>query len=187
MRKTTPNKKTGTVRWSKYGAHAAQLFRYLYFKKYTRNEDDKFDGDLIYNDPTRQYHKLNRNSFYAHIEEIDQRVQAYRANGTGLGSAEFRRLVNLTKIPPPDDRGDNWQEGAEESKQDEDRALSSSDSDDSSYFGVNEQDEDLKEDQDDNNDDNKSLEEEQDKKMPPKKNSRRSNPRSLEWKRFRLP
>ena len=149
-----PNKKTGTQRWSKYSPEAAQLFRDLYFKKYERREDGKFDGDGIYNDPTRPYSKLNYNAFYSHIEEIDDRVQAYRSTGTGLGTANFRRLVNIKKIPPPEDRGEGFtnnedsdEEKKEEEKQaeDEERALSS-DSDDSSYFGAKEDDESLEDD-----------------------------------------
>ena len=57
-KKKTPKKKkaattpprtnaTGSTRWSKYGAHAAQLFRDLYFKKYTPKEDGTFDVDEI--------------------------------------------------------------------------------------------------------------------------------------------
>lgn len=104
MSKSTPNKKTGTARWNKYGPFAAQLFRDLYFKKYTRREqDNKFDALAIFNDPTRDYHKLNKNSFYQRVNEIEERVRSYRANGTGLGTSEFRQLVNLKNIPPPED------------------------------------------------------------------------------------
>lgn len=124
---------TGTTRWNKNGVFAAQLFRDLYFKKYKPGEDGTFDTKEIYNDPTREYSQLAKNSFYKHVDTIYQRVQAYRRNGTGLGTEAFRQLVNLQKIPAPDERGDNWEKS-------EDEALSSSnsDSDDSSYFGAKE-------------------------------------------------
>lgn len=166
MSKSTPNKKTGTARWNKYGPFAAQLFRDLYFKKYTRREqDNKFDALAIFNDPTRDYHKLNKNSFYQRVNEIEERVRSYRANGTGLGTSEFRQLVNLKNIPPPEDWGQDWQEEgkSKDKKTDEERALSS-DSDDSSYFGANKEDEEL---EGDSEPESVREEEEEDKKMPP--------------------
>ena len=144
--------KTGTVRWRKYGPHAAQLFRDIYFKKYTPKEDDKFDVDTIFNDPIRDYDSLSRGSFYQHVEEIADRVQTYREKGTGLGTQEFRELVNIRKLPPPEERGRGWKEDNKSSDADEEseskasesdkeeEALSSSGSDDSSYFGVKEDD-----------------------------------------------
>ena len=176
------NKVSGSVRWDKYGPYAAQLFRDLYFGKYTRKENGKFDTASIYNDPTRKYHKLSKHSFYKRVEEIDERVQAYKTNGTGLGTADFRQLVNVKRIPPPEDRSpdfpvpsidedDDEEEEESESEEEEseeesevneqDRALSSSDSEDSTYFGANEPDVEL--------DADFEEEEEQEEVMPPKK------------------
>ena len=95
-------------------------------------------------------------------------MQAYRANGTGLGTAEFRRLCNLNKVPPPEDRGEGWTDHGNESKKeskDEEEALSS-DSDDSTYFGANEKDISFEADTDEELPD---KEEEEDHKMPAKK------------------
>ena len=176
---STPNKKTGTERWGMYSTYAAQLFRDLYFKKYTRKDDGKFDRDAIYFDPTRDYTDLNLNAFYKHIVEIDAHVQAYRTNGTGLGTSEFRRLCNLNKVPPPEDRGQDWdkedKEKEEETKKDKEEVLSS-DVSDSTYFGAKEDHVELG-----SSFEEESEEEEEDKKMPAKKKI--SVPSSLEKKK----
>ena len=146
-KKTTPKKKastptpkknkSGTTRWSKYGPHAAQLFRDIYFGKYKRGDDGEFDIDTIFNDPNRNYSELTPNSFYGHVDDIAERVESYRTRGTGLGTQAFRELVNLSKIPPAEDRASNIGDDGNEK---EEEALSSSDSDDSSYFGAKEDD-----------------------------------------------
>jgi hypothetical protein len=101
----TKNKLT----WNKNGPLAAQLFRDLYFKKYTPidtpGEDDKFDTNAIYNDPTRPYSGLNKTTFYTHIQTTWERVKTFKSMGTGFGTETFRQLCKLHEAPPPEDRG----------------------------------------------------------------------------------
>ena len=91
-------------RWKKSGAIAAQLFRDIFFGKYQRRPDGKFDLNEIFNDPSRPYRTLTKNSFYKHIEEIADRVDAYKRDGSGLQTEAFRRLCRLHDPPPPEDR-----------------------------------------------------------------------------------
>ena len=91
-------------RWKKSGAIAAQLFRDIFFGKYQRRPDGKYDLNEIFNDPSRPYHTLTKNSFYKHIEEISDRVEAYKRDGSGLQTEAFRRLCRLHNPPPPEDR-----------------------------------------------------------------------------------
>ena len=92
------------LRWKKNGPIAAQLFRDIYFGKYKKGSDGKFNAREIATDPNREYKNLARTSFYNHIEQVSKRVDQYKLNGTGLETEEFRRLVNLTEPPPPEDR-----------------------------------------------------------------------------------
>ena len=98
------HKTTMPERWKKSGAIAAQLFRDIFFGKYQRRPDGKFDLNEIFNDPSRPYRTLTKNSFYKHIEEIADRVDAYKQDGSGLQTEAFRRLCRLHDPPPPEDR-----------------------------------------------------------------------------------
>ena len=106
--------------WKKNGPIAAQLFRDIFFGKYQKGANGKFNTKAIYDDPSRDYHTLPRTSFYRHIKSTAQRVDQYRLNGTGLDTEEFCQLVNLSTPPPPEDRAAEPATGLEDQDEEED-------------------------------------------------------------------
>eukprot|EP00977_Amphora_coffeiformis_P026437 scaffold26354_cov205-Amphora_coffeaeformis.AAC.1 len=118
--------------WSKDGPVAAQLFRDLYFKKYQIDPTTgKFNINEIYRDPTRPFKDLNQTSFPKHVTSTWERVQAYRDQGTGLGSEKFRTLVRLHEPPQPEDQAP----ASDIFEEEEDSAYQDEDEDDIDLFG----------------------------------------------------
>ena len=83
-------KPNGTLGWKKNGPVAAQLFRDIYFSKYQKGADGKFNVKEILADKSRPYKDLkSHTSFYQHVQSVSKCVDQYRLNGTGLETEEF--------------------------------------------------------------------------------------------------
>jgi hypothetical protein len=105
--KTTPapapkakakGKDKDTVPWKKGGPDCVQLFRDLYFKRYT----DKTPPLQIYWDPERGYSKYSLSYFcYDILKKTRNTVNTYRSLGTGLESDDYREKLKLHLAPPP--------------------------------------------------------------------------------------
>jgi len=84
------------LRWKKDNELAAQLFRDFYFGRYDANTQ----VTDIFSDPSREYSKLSKGSFYKHVKSTRERVNTFKSFGTGLDE-KFRDLVKLNS-PPSD-------------------------------------------------------------------------------------
>ena len=116
---------TDKVSWKKNGPVAAQLFRDIYFKKFS----DKTTVAEIHSCPNRPYSQLNLNSFYKNVKATRDRVTNYRNLGTGLDNDQFKNLVRLHEPPPKQDQAPTA-EDIEEDDDDSSYSLGDSDTED---------------------------------------------------------
>ena len=120
---------TTKVQWKKNGPVAAQLFRDIYFKKFTHSTT----VPEIHACPNRPYSQLNLNTFYKHVKATQTRVENYRNLGTGLDNEDFVNLVRLNEPPPKEDSGPTEEDLLDSDSEGSDYTLGEEDTDEEAF------------------------------------------------------